>query len=78
MYDLEMSGRRALCVSLVGAHCLLCLPGLGSASPLLLAVLVSYTDGLSGALASGVVPQFTADELSLTDSSGLLCLLYSI
>lgn len=58
MYCLEMSGRRALCMSLVGAHCLPCLSGLGSASPLLLAVLVSYTDGLSGALASGVVVYF--------------------
>ena len=58
MYYLEMSGRRALCVSLAGAHCLPCLPGLGSASPLLLAVLVSYTDGLSDALTSGVVVYF--------------------
>lgn len=45
-------------MSLVGAHCLSCLPGLGSASPLLLAVLVSYTDGLSGVLASSVVVYF--------------------
>lgn len=56
MYYLEMSGRRALCVSL-GAHCLPCLPGLGSASPLLLAVLVSYIE-LSGVLTSGVVVYF--------------------